>query len=277
MNQARSPFAQAVLERNFPEDVVSSTGVEAIEGAPVLPEVAVAAANWDVPLTQTHARSLRKASQEILTADLVIVAENGFINPIRNLGYRGAIQSFDEIFEDHDFTPADPGGMVPDAILRELGKVGALALRAVLDVKGYPHAHNIHVVIPHGVSDLGMALAHAQMARLSENAILIDADLRAPLGDEIEELNLERIYYDVEKLSGLPTHEIATGQILTHIRQVNFPEKYFLSPEWRTWIQQLADKAPVVLITAPRHSRVRRLADSYLSSFIADEFTVISA
>ena len=36
MNQARSPFAQAVLERNFPEDQISSTGVTAIDGTPIL-------------------------------------------------------------------------------------------------------------------------------------------------------------------------------------------------------------------------------------------------
>jgi hypothetical protein len=70
---------------------------------------------------------------------------------------------------------------------------------------------------------------------------------------------------------------VNTQQILTHPRQVDFPERYFLSPSWRNWIQKLAEQAPVVIITAPRHSRARRLADSYLASYMADEFTVISA
>jgi hypothetical protein len=39
----------------------------------------------------------------------------------------------------------------------------------------------------------------------------------------------------------------------------------------------LADTTPVVLLPAPRHSRLRRLADSYLASYMSDEFTVISA
>jgi hypothetical protein len=179
--------------------------------------------------------------------------------------------------EDHDFIPIDPSGLLPDAMSRELGKVGALTLRAALDAKGFPHAHNIHVVIPHGVSDLGMALAHAQMSRITEGAILIDVDLRAPLVHEIEDMGLERIFYDIDQIELMPIPEITKNQILTHIRQVDFPEKYFLSPEWRSWIQRLADWAPVVLITAPRHSRARRLADSYLASYMADEFTVISA
>jgi hypothetical protein len=213
----------------------------------------------------------------LLTADLVITAENPFSDVVRNFGYKGAISSYEEIFEDQDFIPQDPGGLAPDAVSRELGKVGALTLRAAIDAKGYPHAHNIHAVIPHGVSDLGVALATAQMARVSEGAILIDTDLRAPLGHEIEELGLERIHFDIDNLDLIDTLQLTQNQILTHDRQVNFPERYFLAPVWRNWIQKLADRTPVVILTAPRHSQSRRLADSYLASYMSDEFTVISA
>ena len=277
MNQARSPFAQAVLERNFPEDHISSTGVSAIEGTSILPTVIDTAKNWGVPITQIASRSLRSASDDLMAADLIITAENSHSDVIRNLGYSGEIRSFEEIVEDEDFTPVDPGGLLPDAVMRELGKVGALTLRAALDVKGYPHTHNIHAVIPHGVSDLGMALASAQMARITEGAILIDADVRAPIAEEIEELGLQRIFFDLDQLEMVEKLELTQNQILSHVRQIDFPEKYFLSPSWREWIRTLAEHAPVVIITAPRHSRARRLADSYLSSYMADEFTVISA
>ena len=277
MNQARSPFAQAVLERNFPGDQISSTGVSAIEGTAILPSVIETARNWGVPITQTKSRTLRNASNDLLIADLVIAAEQSHADSVRNLGYKGALRNYEEILEDRDFIPVDPGGLLPDAVSRELGKVSALTLRAALDAKGYPHAHDIHVVIPHGVSDLGVALAHAQMSRMSEGAILIDADLRAPLINEIEDLGLERIFFDVDQLEVVDLPEITPQQILTHSRQLDFPEKYFLSPAWREWIQRLADKSPVVIVTAPRHSRMRRLADSYLASYMSDEFTVISA
>ena len=277
MNQARSPFAQAVLERNFPGDQISSTGIAAIQGTSILDSVLTTAKNWGVDITQSSSRALSEAMDDLLTADLVITAENSHSDVIRNLGYTGVMRSYEEILEDQDFIPIDPGGLLPDAVSRELGKVGALTLRAALDAKGYPHAHDIHVVIPHGVSDLGVALAHAQMARMSEGAILIDADLRAPLINEIEDLGLERIFFDVDQLDVVDLPEITSGQILTHSRQLDFPEKYFLSPAWREWIQRLADKSPVVLVTAPRHSRMRRLADSYLASYMSDEFTVISA
>jgi protein-tyrosine-phosphatase len=277
MNQARSPFAQAVLERNFPDDQISSTGVTAIQGTSILDSVVDTAKNWGTPITQSSSRALSKAMDDLMAADLVITAESSHSDVIRNLGYTGAMRSYEEILEDQDFIPIDPGGLLPDAVSRELGKVGALTLRAALDAKGYPHAHDIHVVIPHGVSDLGVALANAQMARIGEGAILIDTDLRAPLNNEIEDLGLERIFFDVDQMEVVDLPEITSQQILTHSRQIDFPERYFLSPAWREWIQRLADKSPVVLVTAPRHSRMRRLADSYLASYMSDEFTVISA
>ena len=277
MNQARSPFAQAVLERNFPDDQISSTGVTAIQGTSILDSVIDTAKNWGTPITQSSSRALSKAMDDLIEADLVITAENAHSDVIRNLGYTGAMRSYEEILEDQDFIPIDPGGLLPDAVSRELGKVGALTLRAALDAKGYPHAHDIHVVIPHGVSDLGVALANAQMARIGEGAVLIDADLRAPLNNEIEDLGLERIFFDVDQMEVVDLPEITSQQILTHSRQIDFPERYFLSPAWREWIQRLADKSPVVIVTAPRHSRMRRLADSYLASYMSDEFTVISA
>ena len=277
MNQARSPFAQAVLERNFPGDQISSTGIAAIQGTSILDSVLTTAKNWGVDINQSSSRALSKAMDDLLAADLVITAENSHSDVIRNLGYAGLMRSYEEILEDQDFIPEDPGGLLPDAVSRELGKVGALTLRAALDAKGYPHTHDIHVVIPHGVSDLGIALAEAQMTRIAKGAILIDADLRAPLIHEIEDLGLERIFFDVDQFEVVDLPEITSSQILTHSRQLDFPEKYFLSPAWREWIQRLADKSPVVIVTAPRHSRMRRLADSYLASYMSDEFTVISA
>ena len=277
MNQARSPFAQAVLEHNFPDDQISSTGVTAIEGTPILPSVIETAKNWGVPIAQEKSRTLKSASNDLLVADLVIAAERTHADTVRNFGYKGALRNYEEILEDSDFIPQDPGGLLPDAVSRELGKVGALTLRAAIDAKGYPHTHSITVVIPHGVSDLSLALATAQMSRVSVGAILIDADIRAPIDPEIDELGLERVYFDIDHVESGELPEVGPQQILTHARQIDFPEKYFLSPMWRNWIQRLADRSPVVLVTAPRHSQMRRLADSYLAAYMSDEFTVISA
>jgi len=67
------------------------------------------------------------------------------------------------------------------------------------------------------------------------------------------------------------------SQILSHNRQIDMPEKYFIDPLWREFISLYSNQMPVVLLTAPRHSRMRRLPDSYLASYHADEFSVISS
>jgi protein-tyrosine-phosphatase len=276
MNQARSPFAQAVLERNFPEDQISSTGVSAYVGTPIMESVVSIAKSWGVPVTKKSSTPKEDDLGALLNADLVITADNEQAEIIRGLGYAGELRSFEEIITDKDFIPVDPEGLSSDAMARELGKVGALTLRAAIDKKGYAHTHEISAVIPHGVTDLAMALTNAQFKRTTSNAILIDADLRAPIAEEIDELELERVFFDIDHLaiSGFP--KVATNQILTHVRQIDFPEKHFLSPTWRNALAKLADDSPVVILTAPRHSRLRRLADSYLASYMADKFGVIS-
>ena len=92
-----------------------------------------------------------------------------------------------------------------------------------------------------------------------------------------EAVILEQIYFDVDKFEFVNLSETTSQQIFTHSSQLDSPQKYFLSPALRAWIQRLADKSPVVIVTAPRHSRMRRLTDSYLASYMSDEFTVISA
>lgn len=276
MNQARSPFAQAVLEANFPDDQITSTGVSAHLGTPILDSVIAIAKSWGTPITKLSSTAKEDDLSAILSADLVITADNEQGEIIRKLGYLGDLRSYEEIISDKDFIPIDPEGLSTDAMARELGKVGALTLRAVIDKKGFAHTHKIHAVIPHGVTDLSMALTNAQFERTTLGATLIDADLRAPLSDEIEELSLERVFFDIDHLSTSGFPPTTPNQILTHIREVDFPEKFFISPTWRNALAAHANQLPIVIVTAPRHSRARRLPDSYLASYMADEFGVIS-
>jgi len=277
MNQARSPFAQAVLERNFPHDHISSTGVKAILGTSIMTNVNHVAQDWGTPISKLHSTNIQNDREEILIADLVICAEQPQRESIRSLGYTGDLISFEEILTDRDFIPSDPDGYSPDQLRRELGKVAALTLRAVLDKKKVSHQFPVLAVIPHGISDLGVALAHAQFERKLRGAILIDVDLRAPVIDEAFDQDLGRIIYDVDNLFTSPLLLADESQILSHNRQIDMPEKYFIDPLWREFISLYSNQMPVVLVTAPRHSRMRRLPDSYLASFHADEFSVISS
>ena len=277
MNQARSPFAQAVLERNFPHDHISSSGVKAIQGTSIMTNVNHVAHDWAAPISKKHSTDINSDRDNILNADLVICAEQPQCESIRSLGYTGDLISFEEILSDKDFIPSDPDGYSPDQLRRELGKVAALTLRAVLDKKKVSHQFPVLAVIPHGISDLGVALAHAQFERKLRGAILIDVDLRAPVIDEAADQDLGRLTYDVNDLFISPLKMADENQMLSHIRQIDMPERYFINPLWREFITQYSNLMPVVLLTAPRHSRMRRLPDSYLASFHADEFSVISS
>lgn len=277
MNQARSPFAQAVLERNFPGDEISSSGVNAILDTPIMENVVHVAADWNCSITKTKSTHLEIDHEKILAADLVICAEIQQNKSVRALGYSGDLISFEEILSDKDFVPHDPDGYSPDQLRRELGKVAALTLRAVLDKKQVVNAFPVLAVIPHGISDLGVALAHAQFERKLRGAILIDVDLRAPVIEEAREQGLTRTIYNVDDLFTSPRILADESQLLSHGRQLDMPERYFIDPLWREFISLYSNQMPVVLLTAPRHSRMRRLPDSYLASFQADEFSVISS
>jgi len=277
MNQARSPFAQAVLQRNFPEDLITSCGVSAIDGTPFLESVEKLANRWCVPITKKSSTSTETDRDSLLKADLIITADDYQLDLIQSLGYQGPIRSYEAIIGDSDFIPADPDGMTFDGIARELGKVGALTLRAALDAKGFPHTHPITSFIPHGITDLAMALTRAQFERVAQGAILIDGDLRAPNIDGIAELSLQPVYFDSKDFDAVDPTALIKDQILTHKFQLDHPEAVYLSPAWRNFIQRCANVAPVVILTAPRHSQLRKLPDSYLASYLSDEFGVISS
>ena len=118
MNQARSPFAQAVLQRNFPEDIVRSSGVAAVNGTPILNSVLAISKTWKVPIVKEGSTSIDSDREAILEADLVITAEKSHSESIRQLGFSGSLRSFEEIFEDLDFIPVDPEGLAFDDMSR---------------------------------------------------------------------------------------------------------------------------------------------------------------
>ncbi len=276
MNQARSPFAELVLRTNFPEHDFYSSGVKAIFGTPVMDSVIATAKEWGMNSPKKSSTTIFNDENLILNSELVLVAEPEQKVTISQLGFSNHLRSFNEIFEDQYFTPKDPEGLAFDSIKRELGKVAAVSIRAVLDLDGFKTANPIYAVIPHGVSDLGMALAHAQLERVSRGAILIDADIRAPHDEEIASAGLEKVFFDIQDLDSVDFSQVSSNQILSHVREVDFPEKFFIKPLWRNFLLRASEIAPVVVVTAPRHSHLRKLADSYLAAYMADEFSVIS-
>ena len=277
MNQARSLFAEGVLTKNFPELDFFSSGVEAISGSAPIDGVEELAKVWEIDLSKKRSSSIQDDQIEILEAELIICAEMEFEQLIRRLGYSGKVINFEQLVTDSFFMPLDPNGFKVDKFKRELAKSAALSIKAVRTHIGLYFANSITVVTPNSANDSNLALAHAIMEATIKNAILVDADFRAPNLVEIKEQGLEVVEFDIHNLDQLALEVITNQQILTHQYQINHPGQVLLSPIFNTFLQKLTQARPVVLLTAPRYTNANRLSDSYIFSAYTDDISIISA
>lgn len=278
MNQARSPLAEAVLKKNFPEHDFYSTGVTAISGTPLLKEVIKVANEWGLDNLKKQSESLIQIKEKLLNSDCVIVAENGHAQIIRDFGYKGKILSCESLLPDYMFTPRDPEGMPIDKARRELGKVAGLSLRAVLNVLNLHSKNKILSVTPNGSSDVPLALETAHLESIERGAVLLDADLRAPLEkSDIENAGLSPVYFDIDEMLEFGIPSIGMNQILVHCRELDAPEKLYLSSKWRKFLDKCTEETELVMLTAPRYAKTRSLPDSFIVAALADEFLVISS
>ena len=125
MNQARSPFAQAVIVKHFPEILVTSAGVSAVVGSSYLPEVVVVARRWGVDLANGFSRALG-GQDALLDCDLVICAEESMLRAFELIGFTGAAISYEQIVSDPSFMPRDPAGLRGRHLESELAKVALI-------------------------------------------------------------------------------------------------------------------------------------------------------
>jgi len=277
MNQARSIFVEGVLTKNFPELDFFSSGVEALSGSAPIDGVGELAKVWEIDLSKKRSSSIQDDQNEILEAELIICAEMEFEQLIRRLGYSGKVINFEQLVTDSFFMPLDPNGLKVDKFRRELAKSAALSIKAVRSHLGLYFANSITVVTPNSANDSNLALAHAIMEARIKNAILVDADFRAPNLVEIKEQGLEVVEFDIHNLDQLALEAVTNHQILTHQYQINHPGQVLLSPIFNTFLQKLTQARPVVLLTAPRYTNANRLSDSYIFSAYTDDISIISA
>ncbi len=277
MNQARSIFVEGVLTKNFPELDFFSSGVEALSGSAPIDGIGELAKVWEIDLSKKRSSSIQDDQNEILEAELIICAEMEFEQLIRRLGYSGKVINFEQLVTDSFFMPLDPNGLEVDKFKRELAKSAALSIKAVRSHLGLYFANSITVVTPNSANDSNLALAHAIMEARIKNAILVDADFRAPNLVEIKEQGLEVVEFDIHNLDQLALEVITNQQILTHQYQINHPGQVLLSPLFNTFLQKLTQARPVVLLTAPRYTNANRLSDSYIFSAYTDDISIISA
>ena len=70
---------------------------------------------------------------------------------------------------------------------------------------------------------------------------------------------------------------LKTNEILVHERELDMPEKLYLSPKWRQFLDKCTEKNELIMLTAPRYAKTRSLPDSFIVAALADEFMVISS
>lgn len=75
-----------------------------------------------MPISKKYSTNLEVDKDVILSADLVICAEEAHCAAITTLGYTGQLISYEKILEDKDFIPQDPDGYSPENMRRGIGQ-----------------------------------------------------------------------------------------------------------------------------------------------------------
>lgn len=269
MNQARSPFGQAVLEKYFSniEIEVASAGVRAFAGTAYLPEVVGVSRRWGIDLANGFSRSLNEID-DLLDCNLVICAEEAMQGNVASLGFKGTVVSYEQVVTDPSFMPQDPAGLRGRYMESELAKVALVNILAVRDFLGIKTANPVIAVVPETESTVEAAIEWAVAESVRTGAILVDADLRAPLLVEFRKRGLKvGNFSQISAIETLDAFSSMTEQLK--------PEKMFLDSWWTKTIDTLALAKPVVMITAPQMINSGPLPDPYLAAIVATDIKVI--
>jgi len=176
-----------------------------------------------------------------------------------------------------ELRPSDPDGMEESHFERELAKVSNTLMRTIYEWKGVKNKNQILAFIPRGTTDISQTIAHAVFEANAIGATIIDGDCRAPHDIDLQEQNLMPVDFDYTLSMQGTLPKLKENQVLRHCRELDKPEKYFLSQSWKRLVDFYAKSRSVVIITSPRRSKSRTLPDSFLSSYFADSISVISS
>lgn len=277
MNQARSPFSQALLTQHFPEHEFMSTGIEAITGAPYMAEVRKFAQTWGIEMPEGFSVSLADAKQSLAKIDLAIAATKDMVPWIEKSGIAQKIISCEELLSDPMFKPNDPEGLGLEEAKTEVAKVGALSIRAMLESLDMHTVNKIIAVVPQSEIDIPKAVEYAMSRASLSPSLVLSADFRVPINEEeLGKSGAALIPFDLQDLFSGTELPFLENTISVHSREVNDPEKIYFSTLWRETLERLSRNHALIVITAPRKARNRSLPDSYIVAALADEFIVIA-
>ena len=267
MNQARSPFAQAVIAKFFPEVQVTSAGLEAINGVPYLPEVVSISRRWGIEISTGSSRSINSIS-EFQLADLIVCAEEGISARVKLMSPQGRVISYESVVPDPSFMPTDPERLRGRRMQSELAKVAWINIRAVAEFTGVSRRSRITAVIPETELDVEMAIDWVVRERLTRPTVVVDADLRSPLARKFRARGL--------RVGGFSNLALAEDfDVFSSIVEQPEPERTLLSDNWRASIDSLGSARQILLITSPQRTQDGPSPDSYLASIQAGNIEII--
>lgn len=276
-NKARSPFAEVVIRHHFPGSHVASFGVEVSDGEETSEFASLIAQRWGLPQLKARTTSVTNFINSKFQSELVITADEFVLRSLDNLSIPGDRRSLTDEFVHPELRPSDPDGMEESHFERELAKISNTVLRTIYEWQGIKNKNLVTAFIPRGTTDISQTIAHAVFEARNIGAIIIDGDCRAPHDADLQENSLAPVDFDYTKSLHVDPPKLEANQVLRHCRELDRPEKYFLSPSWKKVIDFYAKNKPVVIITSPRRSKTRILPDSYLSSYFVDSLNLISS
>lgn len=261
MNQARSIFSHTVIEALFPDVQVFSAGVEVKSSHPNLPGTAAFLSELGLGSSQPQSAAVAQfKGQEF---DLILVAEDWMKAQLTEV--QGEVLSYEELVDSPDFMPSDPVGLSPQKFKVELAKVFWISLRSMLR-SGNPR---ITAVIPEHESLIPKAVNFARQFVLKSDALLIDAELTVPYTLELK------------KLGVMSTHEqewdpqVVQRDMALHFQATPSSLSFVMHSDFFKRLDEIAEKRPVVLITAPLHSLSGPLAEPFFTSATAGDIRII--
>ena len=251
--------------------------MEVSDGEDTSDFAALVAQRWGLSPIKSITTSKEKFISSNFNPALVLAADQKIYDSLNELKIPGAHRSLTDEFIHPELRPSDPDGMEESQFERELAKVANTVLRTIYEWKGLRNKNKVITFIPRGTTDIPQAIAYAVFEARALGAVLIDGDCRAPHDFDLENNPLTPIDFDyTNALSEVPP-KLKTNEILRHSRELDKPEKYFLSQSWKALIDSYSKTLPVVIITSPRRSKARSLPDSFLASYFADSINIISS
>ena len=276
-NKARSPFAELVIRHHFPKALVSSFGTEVTDGEETSDFAALVAQRWGLAPLKQRTTSTEKFIKGNFSPELLIAADQLVLDALANLSMASDQRSLTDELIHPELRPSDPDGMEESHFERELAKVSSTVIRTIYEWSGIKNKNQVLAFIPRGTTDISQTVAHAIFEAKAIGATIIDGDCRAPHDLDLQEQNLKPIDFDYTLAMQETPPKLKENHVLRHCRELDKPEKYFLSQSWKQLIDTYSKSSPVVIITSPRRSKSRILPDSFLSSYFADSISVISS